>query len=86
MANPRVKIELNTAGVRALLKSEAVLQDLVRRGEAIASSAGGSPDFTVNASIGRNRARVHVVTETPRGRRLEARDRTLTRAIDAGRA
>jgi hypothetical protein len=86
MANPGVRIELNTAGVRALLRSDAILQDLVRRGEAIANAAGGSPDFTVNASFGKNRARVHVVTETPRGRRLEARDRVLTRAIDAGRA
>lgn len=83
MAKPEIK--LNSAGVRELLRSPAVLQNLVSRGEAIARAAGGEPDFTVNASTGRNRARVHVVTETARARRLEARDRILSRSLDAGR-
>lgn len=85
MARSKVKIELNGAGVRTLLRSEGVLQDLVRRGEAIANAAGGYPDFTVNASIGRNRARVHVVAETFKAKHGEAKNKVLTRAIDAGR-
>ena len=79
------RIEMNTAGAAALLKSAGVLADLQRRGDAIAEAAGGAPDFVANGSVRRNRAHVSVVTATFEGRRAEATDRKLSRALDAGR-
>ena len=79
------RIEINSAGAAALLKSDAVLAELTRRGEAIAAAAGGAPDFTVTGSVRRSRAHVSVATATLEGRRAEATDRVLSSALDAGR-
>lgn len=78
-----VKFKLNSDGVRALLKSPGVLADLERRGRAIAAAAGEGVE--VESVIGPNRAHVTVRTATTEARISEATDRTLTRAIDAGR-
>lgn len=79
-----VDIKLNRAGVRALLRDPKVVADLTRRGHAIATAAG--PGNEVDVEVGRNRARVEVVTKTPEAMQREATHRSLTRAIDAGRA
>lgn len=79
-----MKIKLNRAGIRQLLKLPEVQADLARRAQAIATAAG--PGMEVNQQIGANRARASVRTETTAARLAEARDRTLTRAIDAGRS
>jgi hypothetical protein len=79
------RIEINAAGVRALLQDPAVLADLKARAQRIAEKAGGEPDFEVESQIGATRARASVRTATFEGRRAEAKDRTLTQAIDAGR-
>lgn len=76
-------VELNRAGVRDLLRSEEVRAELERRARAIASAAGEG--FEVETFKGRNRYRVQVRTATELARRAEATDRTLTRALDAGR-
>lgn len=78
-----VTIKLNSKGMRSLLRSQAVLGDLERRGARIAAAAG--PGHVVEGSIGRNRARAAVITATMEARAGEAKRRTLTRAIDAGR-
>lgn len=80
------RITLNSAAVVALLKSEEVQAELLRRGEAIQAAAGGAPDFDVLAVVGRQRAAVYVSTATIDGMRAEATDRALTRALDAGRS
>jgi hypothetical protein len=77
------RIVLNRAGVRELLKCPGVQADLARRAERIAAAAG--PGMVAESYVGRNRARSRVYTQTPEARRAEASDRTLTRAIDAGR-
>ena len=79
----QIRFKLNRAGVRALLRGPAVQADLRRRGNAIASAAG--PGHRVDSEVGRNRARVEVVTETFEAMRKEARDRNLTRAFGHGR-
>lgn len=79
----RARIKLNRAGVRALLRDPKVEADLARRARAIAAAAG--PGHQVDSSIGRNRARAAVITETVEAKLAEATDRDLTRAIDAGR-
>lgn len=82
MATP-VKIELNSAGVKALLRSPEILADLRARAERIAAAAGEG--FEADSMIGRSRARADVFTETFAARRAEATGRALTRAVDAGR-
>lgn len=81
MAKPR--IQLNRKGVRTLLRSPAVLADLEGRARRIAAAAG--PGHVVDSSVGRNRARAAVITATAEAMLSEAKHRTLTRAIDAGR-
>jgi hypothetical protein len=77
------RLELNSDGVQALLKSAEVRADLERRGRAIAAAAG--PGHRVAVDVGGKRARVAVITDTLEARVGEARHRSLTRAIDAGR-
>lgn len=57
--------------------------DLERRAKNIADAAGDG--HKVDSQIGSNRARAAVITETLDAMRREATDRTLTKAIDAGR-
>lgn len=82
MARPRVVI--HPEGARALLRSDGVYLDLKRRAEAIQRLAGVD-DFAVGIVRGHNRIHASVITATPEGRELEAKHRTLTAAIDAGR-
>jgi hypothetical protein len=79
----KVRIEMNSAGFRALLRSQPVLDDLARRADAIAAAAGEG--FEADARVGANRARASVRTATAEARRAEAVDKALTSAIDAGR-
>lgn len=79
----RVDIELNSAGMAELLRDDGVRQDLERRARRIAAAAG--PGMAVQSSRGRRRALAMVWTDTPEAKRAEAKDRKLTRAIDAGR-
>lgn len=81
-----MRIKLNRAGIRELLTSEKVASDLQRRAEKIASAAGGAEvGFEAVKTGGPARARSIVITTTHEAKNREARDRTLTRAIDAGR-
>lgn len=81
MAN--VRIVLNRRGVRDILRSREVADDLRRRAERIAAAAG--PGHEVEVAIGRNRARASVRTATIDAMVAEGTSRTLTRALDAGR-
>lgn len=78
-----VRMRLNRAGIRALLRSDEIADDLERRGRQIAAAAG--PGHEVERWAGRNRARITVRTATADARADEAEHRTLSRAFDAGR-
>lgn len=80
-----IRIKLNSAGVKAVLQSPEMQADLQRRGDAMVAAAGGSPDFEAEVSIVGDRAMGRVRTATTEGRLAEAKDRALTRALDAGR-
>ena len=84
-----IKIELISAGVQQLLKQESAAM-LDRKGAAIAAAAtanaGPGAVFGHETTIGRNRARCTVWTDNFEARHAEAKDRALTRAIDAGRS
>jgi hypothetical protein len=79
------KIKFNSAAYRQLMSSPEAVADLQGRADRIAAAAGGQPDFEAEASVGRDRAHAFVRTATQEGRRREAEDRALSRAIDAGR-
>ncbi len=78
-----IRVEMNRRGVTELLKSAEVQADLERRAKAIAEAAG--PGMEVDVRVGKTRARASVRTETFEAILSEATDKTLTKAIDAGR-
>jgi hypothetical protein len=79
----KARIEVDHAGVEALLRSPEVKRDLERRAAAIAAAAGeGMASRTYQ---GRDRIRAVVWTQTNAARRAEAQNRALLRALDAGR-
>lgn len=83
------KLVVNRRGVSDLLRSPQVAAELKRRADAIAAAAdsntGRASDHRVEVQIGRTRARAAVITDTFNAMHREADQRTLTRAIDAGR-
>lgn len=79
----RVRVKLNHRGVRQLLRSPEMRDDLERRARNIANAAGEG--FEADSQLGRTRARAMAYTTDAESMRAEASDRALTRAIDAGR-
>lgn len=78
-----VRIVINDHGIQELLKSAAIKADLEERAKKIAEAAG--PGNVAGVDEGRTRARGYVVTATPQAQEAEATNRSLTRAIEAGR-
>lgn len=82
MANLQ-RFQLNRSGIRSILKSAEAKAELERRAKAVASTAGEG--FEWDSMIGVSRARATVKTATNAARRAEAKDKKLTRSIDAAR-
>ncbi len=78
-----MKIVINREGIKELLNAPGVVKDLEARAERIAEAAG--PGMETRPSETARRARVAVITATPDAARREAKERALTRALDAGR-
>lgn len=78
----KFRLEVNGKAIGELLRGPEVRADLQRRGNAIAASAG--PGHSAELTF-TDRAAVFIRTDTIEAMRAEARDRTLTRALDAGR-
>ena len=83
MATAKLKIKLNYKGFRELRTNRKAVQELERRGRNV-KAAGGS-GMEMSTYVGRQRARVTVYAATPAAKRREAKSRSLTRALDAGR-
>lgn len=83
MAGGRIKWQLNKKGVAALLRSQGVVDDLRDRGNRIATAAGSGHRAVVYQ--GHDRARGRVMTTTAKADERQAKTRSLSRAIDAGR-
>jgi len=79
----RVRATLNRSGVRELLQSDGVREDLERRADNISAAAGSGHE--VDSDVGPNRARASVRTVTIEAMRAEAESHNLLRAVDAGR-
>lgn len=77
------KVTLRKANIGLLLKSAKVQAELKARADRIAAAAGEGMEASVR--VGRRRARASVITATEQARENEARHRSLTRALDAGR-
>lgn len=86
----RVKIELNRKGVRALLCSDEVLEDLATRVGKMyeALPKGDGEEWSDSAFVGKDktggRAMARLITVNYEARRAAA-DGALIRALDAGR-
>lgn len=81
----KFRLELNSAGVQALLKDQGVAADLDRRGHAIAGAmpAGG---WGVSSFIGRDRAQTIVRTTDKAARAAAAENPAdVLGALGAGR-
>lgn len=80
----RVRVVLNSRGVRQFLRSGPVRADMERRARNVAS-ATGIAGMESSGHTGSNRARASVITTDYESREAEATTRSLTSAIDAGR-
>lgn len=78
-----VRVVPNRAGARELLKSPELRRELERRAGKVATQAG--PGHLYEVTQTGDRLRGMVWTATNRAKAREARDRNLTRALDAGR-
>lgn len=79
----RVRIDINSAGIQSLLKSPEVEALLRAKAERIAAAAGEGME--AGSRVGRTRARASVITASRSARKAEAENRSLTKALDAGR-
>lgn len=77
-----VRITVDRATIRALLKSSPVEADMLARAKRIATAAG--PGMEATSTVGRTRARASVITATYEARRAEASTRRLSSAVRAG--
>jgi len=77
------RIVLKAGGARELRRHPKIEADLLARAKRIAAAAGDGHE--ASSQVGVNRARASVITVSFPAMVREARDRTLTRSIDAGR-
>lgn len=84
-----VKVQMNDAGVKAILKHPAVGAKLMAMGGAAQAAARASGDkgasYIVTGRPGRTRFRVSVITANFAARKSEATKRNLTMALNAAR-
>lgn len=97
MAN-NVQLKFNRTGFRMIRTTPEVRADMERRAQNIADAAnaglertplpdGGASGFLTDSQITKGRrVRVAVYTSGIEARKAEARERKLTRALDAGRS
>lgn len=74
-----VKIKLNRAGVRRLLKSDEMQELLTERAQEIADRCGAG--YKTDSYVGQNRANARVWPETAKARQDNHRNNTLEKAL-----
>ena len=77
------RIVYNTKAFEAMRRSPGVKADLRRRADAIAAACGDG--FVAASGEGKTRSRAAVIAASGRARRVNARDNTMLRNLDAGR-
>lgn len=78
-----LKFVRNPKGLGEILKSQRVGDEMLRKAQRVAQTAGPGNEASVRR--GRSRVRASVATVTPQAKRGEAKDRRLTRAFGAAR-
>lgn len=78
-----VKVQLKLRGVNAVMRGPGATAEVIRRATRIKNAAG--PDFEVVARPHRWVARAFVQPANTEGAVQEARDKRLTRSLDAAR-
>ena len=85
MARTRVQIEVLSDGISALMKEAAIVAEVDRAAQRIAGIAGD--EFSAKpAQVVGDRALALVVPDGDEGRRLEATEKTLSKAVTACRS
>ena len=88
-----IRVEINSSGAQAILKSSEVAEKLEDMGKAITKAANDeAPEhgyteqepFAMESGTS-DRAFVNVYTRTNLGKAMQAKHSTLTQAMDAGR-
>ncbi len=88
-----IRVRINSAGARAILKSPGVANDIAERAIAIATAACRltSPDemdnapFMADGSTDGNRAHARAFTSSEHGVNAQNKNDVLLKALDAGR-
>ena len=83
-----VRIKLNQQGIRKLLQSKEVQQDLHKRTSRIKAAAGSGFEARVDVVGGSSklgRAMGYVITKDAWGRQRQARNQVLQRSLHAGK-
>lgn len=75
----KVKIKLNRAGVRELLRSDEMKGHLTEIAEAVRDRAGDG--YTVTSHTGKNRANASVFAESFEAKRDNMKNNTLLRSL-----
>lgn len=75
----RFRIELNSDGVKELLKSPEMASICQQHAQAIANRAGGG--YAVTVYTGASRVNASVITETPEAIRENMKNNTLLKAV-----
>lgn len=74
-----IKITLNTAGVRNLLRSQEMQSTLKEHANAICERAGDG--YEISTFMGKNRCNVSVKAKTRKARRDNLKNNTLLKAV-----
>lgn len=85
MAQSKAKFKVNYQGVGELLKSTEIQNEVERRANNIASTAGEGWEVEPRMSAKGDRVAVVVFTNDPKAQRDNAKNHTLVKSIDAGR-
>lgn len=84
-----IRVEINPAGARAVMNSQGVQNELLRRAMNIADAAesvsGSGVTYAADVQPGRNRAHALVKTTDRHSRASNAKHNSLLKALDAGR-
>lgn len=81
----KIKFEIDSDGVAALLKADFVANNIAARARTIASTAGDAWQVSSQLSTKGDRAASIVYTVDPKAIGDNAKNHTLMRSIDAGR-
>ena len=74
-----VKFELNRAGVRELMKSDAMMSICISKAQAMQNVLG--PGYTITTNPGKNRVNAEIATNTPEARAENLKSNTILKAL-----